>query len=207
MISLDSRDVSMTADAATRRELRRRFAADRFLRLPALIGDSLLATVQRRLTHARFSTRVADRVFPPAIDLKLQDEDLHGLLHFVLNDRAVLDFVREIADVPEATGYVGAVYRLEPGMGHSDSWHSDLDGNRLVGLTVNLSDGLFEGGELEMRDRESERRLWRVANTGPGDGLLFALGPDLQHCIQPMTGTVAKTAFAGWFCRDADLKL
>ena len=207
MIHLDSRNVSIAADAATRAELRRAFAADRFLRLPGLIAGELLATVRRRLARAPFGTRVAERVHPPAIDLKLQDDDLHGLLHFVLNEAAVLDFVRDVAGVPEATGFVGAVYRLEPGMGHRDSWHSDLDGNRLVGLTVNLSDGVFEGGELEMRERESERRLWRVANTGPGDGLLFALGPDLQHCIRPMAGSSAKTAFAGWFCRDADLKL
>lgn len=207
MITLDSREVSIAGDVATRRELGRRFDADRCLRLPALIGGNLLATVRRRLAHARFTTRIADRVFPPAVDLKLQDDDLHGLLHFVLNDRAVVDFVRDVASAPDATGFVGAVYRIEPGMGHHDAWHSDLDGNRLVGLTVNLSDGPFEGGELEMRDRESRRRLWRIANTGPGDGLLFALGPDLQHCIRPMSGSVAKTALAGWFCRDPDLKL
>ena len=57
------------------------------------------------------------------------------------------------------------------------------------------------------RDGRDEEPLWCVANTGAGDALLFALGRGLQHRIRPIAGTVPKTAFAGWFCRDADLRL
>jgi hypothetical protein len=180
------------------------FASDRRLLLPGLVGPRLLARVLARLKSATFSTRVATRVHPPAVDLKLQDPILHGTLQYLLNDTRVIELVRAVAGIPSITGYVGAVYRLLPGHGHRDSWHSDADGNRRVGLTVNLSEGPFEGGELELRDRRSRRVLWRVHNGGSGDGLLFPIDAALQHRIRPMGGTAAKTALAGWFCEDAD---
>lgn len=205
ILQVDRGSVSLAGPAADLSTLGRQFAAERHLRLPGFFGDGLLATVLRRLRHAPFEERIARRVCPPAVDLKLDDPDLVGLLHFVVNERAVIDFVRNVTSKDGATGFVGAVYRLVPGMGHRDSWHSDVDGNRLVALTVNLGEGVFEGGELEMR--EQGRRLWRIANTGAGDAILFALGPELQHRIRPISGAVPKTAFAGWFCRDADLRV
>jgi hypothetical protein len=198
-VSIEKREPALQA-------LREQFARERCLRLPGFFGGDLLATVTRRLRHARFNERIAARVFPPAVDLKLDDADLVGLLHFVMNDAAVIQFVVAVS-ATEPTGFVGSVYRIVPGSGHRDSWHSDVDGNRLVGLTLNLSEETFEGGELEMRERGQREPLWRVANTGPGDAVVFAIAPNLEHCIRPMAGSAPKTALAGWFCRDADLRL
>jgi hypothetical protein len=38
-----------------------------------------------------------------------------------------------------------------------------------------------------------------VANTGPGDALLFRIARHLTHRVTPVDGTADKTAFAGWF--------
>jgi hypothetical protein len=198
-VSIEMRDGELAA-------LRQRFAAEKFLRLPRFFEGDLLSTVSRRLSTARFKERIATRVFPPAVDLKLDDPDLLGLLHFVMNDAAIVRFVAEVSSTAP-TGFVGSVYRIAPGRGHSDSWHSDVDGNRLVALTLNLSEEIFEGGELELREVDQPDPLWKIANTGPGDALLFAIAPNLQHRIRPMEGSTPKTALAGWFCRDADLKL
>jgi hypothetical protein len=206
IVRLARRSVSIETRPDAMQRLRERFADEHVLRLPGFFSGDLLSTVTRRLRHARFKERIATRVFPPAVDLKLDDADLVGLLHFVLNDPAVIQFVADVS-ATQPSGFVGSVYRILPGMGHRDSWHSDVDGNRLVALTLNLSEEMFEGGELEMRGRERRQPLWRLANTGPGDALLFAIAPDLKHRIRPMAGRTPKTALAGWFCRDADLKL
>lgn len=198
--------VTIATDESEIVTVKERFAQERVLRLPGFLSGDLVTTVTRRLRQARFKERVATRVHPPAVDLKLDDGDLIGLLHFVVNDPAVIRFVADVS-ATDPTGFVGSVYRIAPGMGHSDSWHSDVDGNRLVALTVNLSAERFEGGELEMRQRGRQRPMWRIANTGPGDALLFAIAPNLQHRIRRMVGSTPKTALAGWFCRDADLRL
>jgi len=196
----------LTADAPTLARESARFAASHVLRLPSCFDAGLLGIVQRRLTADRFRTRIALRVHPPAADLKLRDAVTLGLLHFLLNDSVVLTTIREIAGEPAIGGFVGSVYRLVPGAGHTDSWHDDLDGNRLVAFTLNLSEGPFEGGEFELRQRGRTRPLQTIANSGPGDGLLFAIKPGLEHRIAPMTGRHPKTAFAGWFCRDPNLR-
>lgn len=198
--------VAIEARAPELAALRARFAAEKCLRLPGFFGGDLLSTVTRRLRSARFRERIATRVVPPAVDLKLEDPDLIGLLHFVMNDAAIVQFVAGVS-ATEPTGFVGSVYRIAPGMGHRDSWHSDVDGNRLVALTLNLSEEIFDGGELEMRELDQSEPLWTIANTGPGDAVLFAIAPNLQHRIRPMEGRNPKTALAGWFCRDADLKV
>jgi hypothetical protein len=186
--------------------LARSFRAERRLHLPGLIDEDLLATLRIRIEPGPFEPRTATRVVPPATDLKLRNRDLQGALHFLFNDAAVIRFVRAVADAPAITGFAGAVYRMVPGAGHRDSWHSDVDGNRRVGLTVNLATKAFEGGELSMRLR-SGSLLWTFANTGPGDGLLFAIDEQLEHRIQDVSGAEPKTALAGWFCDDADRRL
>jgi hypothetical protein len=38
-----------------------------------------------------------------------------------------------------------------------------------------------------------------IANIVCGDTRIFRIGPDLQHRVTPVTGTVTKAAYAGWF--------
>ena len=207
IVQIERNSVAVDADAMTLEWMRREFAKERCLLLRGFFSGDLLEMIWRRLRDAPFKERIARRVSPPAVDLKLADANLVGLLHFLLNDRAVIDFARQVSGNPDATGFVGSVYRLVPGKDHRDSWHDDVDGNRLAALTINLSQEEFEGGELEMRQNGGGEAQWRIANTGPGDGLLFAIAPGLQHRIRPVVGTTPKTALAGWFCRDADLHL
>lgn len=174
------------------------FQANRHLPLPGFFGPDLLEIVQRQLRIAPFKTRVANLVDPPAVDLKLDDALLQGSLRWLLNEQSVRHAIRGVTGI-QSEAFGGGVYRIAAGQGHLDSWHDDLDGRRSVGITINLTEGVFEGGELQMREKGSEDLLWRFANTGAGDGLLFAIGESLEHCIAPMKGSIPKTALAGWF--------
>ncbi|HXG89487.1 MAG TPA: 2OG-Fe(II) oxygenase [Vicinamibacterales bacterium] len=177
------------------------FDGAKHLLLRQFLDDDLLTAIQRRLAVAAFKTRIAHTVRPPAIDLKLDDPSLRGALDLLMSDAVLRAAVEEITGHRDLEAFAGAVYRIAPGQGHRDSWHDDIDGRRRVAITVNLSEESFEGGELQMRQTESERRLWQFANTGRGDALLFAIDPSLQHCIAAMTGSAPKTALAGWFVR------
>jgi hypothetical protein len=88
--------------------------------------------------------------------------------------------------------------------GHRDSWHDDLDGNRMAAITVNVSLHRFEGGELSMRRAQTHEPLWTFANVGPGDAVLFRLRQDLEHNIHDVTGEHPKLAIAGWFQKTPD---
>ena len=124
------------------------------------------------------------------------------LLIFLANDRALFQFVELITGCGRIGSYDGRVYRMLPGHEHYDSWHDDIVGQRLVTLSVNLSPEFFSGGLLEIRHERTRRVVNRVANTGPGDGLLFRIAPFLKHRVTRVTGHLPKTALAGWFRSD-----
>ena len=56
-------------------------------------------------------------------------------------------------------------------------------------MSLNLSRTTFRGGLFMLRDAGSKRVLaWPVANTGPGDALVFRISPNLNHRISDLEG-------------------
>lgn len=65
-------------------------------------------------------------------------------------------------------------------------------------MSINL--GLpFEGGVLQIARTDADELLAEVANTGPGDAVLFRIAPWLRHRVGSVTGDFSRTAYAGWF--------
>jgi 2OG-Fe(II) oxygenase superfamily len=122
-----------------------------------------------------------------------------ALLFFLCNDPALFEFVRAITGCDRIGSFAGRIYRMLPASEHEGRWHDDNIDDRMVAMSLNLSPSPFAGGVLEIRDRHSRRILQRVANNGPGDALLFRVGPSLEHRVTPVNGEVPKTAYAGWF--------
>ncbi len=95
------------------------------------------------------------------------------------------------------------LYRMVPGHRHYLGWHDDGIGNRLIGMSVNLTDGTFEGGEFQIRDRRSKGDPTNtVANTGPGDAFLFRIGRAFEHRVRAVRGAIPKDTFVGWFVSE-----
>ena len=117
----------------------------------------------------------------------------------LLNDPAVYRDIEAITGCDPISHFVGLLYRMIPEQGHEHQWHSDLIGDRMIALSVTLGPDDYEGGTLELRDRPSGRILDATPNPAPGDAVIFALDPSLQHRVTRVTAG-AKTAFAGWFC-------
>ena len=72
-----------------------------------------------------------------------------------------------------------------------------MAGQRLVAMSLNFSTGVYAGGVLRIRDRESGKIVSEVANVGIGDAVIFRLSDRLEHRIMEPDGTASKTAFAG----------
>lgn len=179
---------------------RREFAASHCIRFRRFFDDRLLAWLRARLGDASFRLRVHEGIEPPPVDLGLADDRLLTIIGTLLNDRRLFDVVRAISRCDPIGSFRGGVYRMEPGPAHFDTWHGDMDGNRMVTLSVNLGEA-YEGGVLQIRDTRSHQVVHEVANTGAGDAILFEIGEHLEHRVTPVTGTVTKMALAGWFQR------
>lgn len=181
--------------------LQSHFARHHWVRLPGVLEAALLTDVQRRLARAEFVERVHEGVTPPSIDLCMVPDATAALLELLFNDPAVLRVVQAVTGAGSIARFGGFVYRLTPRHGHGHHWHNDLVEGRVAAMSVNLGPDPYDGGLLELRDRASAKVLARIANTVPGDAVLFRLDAALQHRATPVTDGV-KTAFAGWYFGD-----
>lgn len=167
--------------------------------LPGFIEADLLRWLQARLATAEFRTLVHAMMDPPAIELEMQSDDVLSRLHFLVNDERLFDAVAHIGGCGAIGCFLGRVYKMVPGQGHRDAWHHDVDGSRLMTLSINLGDRPYEGGVLQIMDWERQQIVHEVANTGPGDAILFPLSMRWRHQVTDVIGDVPKIAFAGWF--------
>lgn len=193
-------------DAREEETLRATYAERACVTLPRFLDATLLARLQARIARADWRTLVHD-VGELSTELLLLDDQVPGTLALLVQDPALLAFVQRLTGCDPIGSFIGRVYRMDAGAGHHDVWHGDDDDNRMVGLSVNLSPGVYEGGVLELRERGSLRLLHRVANTGPGDAILFRIDHALEHRVTDVAGAASKIAYAGWFQRAPVVRL
>ncbi len=174
------------------------------VRLPALFPAALLSQLLPYVRRATFAPRVHDRLHRPATDAWIPDPAVAARFGFALNHPRLFDVIRDITDCDPIASFHALIYTLRAGAGHADHWHDDLDGNRLVGLSVNLGDEPYQGGVFQIRDRETEAVLHSEHNTGAGDALLFRIADGFQHRVSDVTGPAPRLTLAGWFQRSPD---
>jgi hypothetical protein len=137
----------------------------------------------------------------PPSDLALDAPDLLGEMLFLMNDPPLFRVVERILGCEPIGCFKGIVYRFVPGQGHSDRWHSDMDGNRLAAISVNMGHEPFAGGRLQITDASLERILFDDANRERGDAFLFRISDDLKHRVSEVEAGPARTVFTGWFVK------
>ena len=185
--------------------LRLDFDRQHWVRLPRFFGRDLLALIGARLERTSFDEfDHAGAGGVAARELVMTDDVSWSYLHFLVNDPGLFRIVQAVTGCGPIGCFTGRVYRMLPGPEHYDSWHGDLIEQRVIALTVNLGADAYEGGVLQFRRWTSDEILSEVANTGPGDAVLFRLSEDLAHRVSGVTGTASKTAWAGWFRSEPD---
>lgn len=178
------------------------FAARRSVLLSEVIEPALLARLLKLLADAPVRERVPGKTKKRIIARELCVERAAPVLQaltFLLNKPEIFRVVEQITDCPEIGRFLGRIYMMRPDSDHYDTWHSDFDGNRLIGLSLNLSGEYYSGGAFQIKVRKTERILNEIANTITGDAHIFNISSELKHRVAPVSGQVTKIAFSGWF--------
>ena len=196
MLQITNSRTVITASPDERALARRQFESHGFLKLPALVAPPLAASLVDELDRTDFYERTHDGI---GVELCATPGRVTGTLEFLMNDPPLLEAISEISGCGPIGCFEGRVYRLVPGTGHHDSWHSDAGEERLIGLSLNLGRERFEGGALEIRRADSAAAICEIENRVMGDAVLFRIDPAFRHRVQAVTGSVARTAYAGWF--------
>jgi hypothetical protein len=181
------------------------FDGHHWVKLPHLLDGPMLQYVQREIARAPFVEVRHTGVTPPSVDVCMPPNALSAMLELLCNDPAVLRAVESVTDCGPLVRFNGFVYRLTPDAGHHHNWHNDVLHGRRVAMSINLESEPYEGGVLMIRERDTERVIAEVENTGAGDAVLFRIDPAFQHRATPVTRGV-KTAFAGWFRSEEPLR-
>lgn len=191
--------VRVSRPSATLEGLRADFEREQFVRLPRFLAADLLQTVSREIERGEFYERSHGGIDDNKELCLRADSTAAGLLHVLLNSAELFELVEQVTGCGTIGCFQGRVYRVVPGRGHGDAWHSDVGRHRLVALSVNLSRRRYRGAMLQMRRNGSKRILREIPNPGFGDAILFHISRELEHRITDIEGAAAKTAFAGWF--------
>lgn len=203
MISLGRQGVTGCGSVIETNALSSQFDRQHYLRLPGFLQPEILELIQRHVDKGDFAERVHGGIGSNK-ELCMEANTGSGALLVSVNDEKLFQLIHEVTQCPPIRCFDGRVYRVYAGQGHHDSWHNDFGDHRLVGMSVNLSREPYAGGVLQIRDRDSHNIVAEVPNTGPGDAVIFRLSDRLQHRITEVGGSVAKTAFAGWFKAQPD---
>lgn len=195
-IAIQIQRKGLALDQAQICKLSAQFRDSHWVRLPQLLEPSILEFLQARLDNSQWETMSHGKIGEEYIT---NDLPTTILLHFAMNRPKFLAAIEEITGCKGLRWFRGRVYRMIAEAGHHDNWHSDEDYSNEVGVSVNLSRNLFRGGLFMLREGDSKRILAQVANTGPGDALIFRISPKLHHRISDLEGSEPKTAFTGWF--------
>lgn len=166
--------------------------------LPGLLNRELLNMIQQQLAASDFEGKTAS-IYP---ELNVSD----GALLLLLNNSQLFKIIEQITGVGHIGCFRGRIYRFVPGAKNILEWHTDLNGTRLVALTINLSTELYQGGVLRIRERKTKRMVCELTNSGFGDAILFRIDQRLEHSVSDVEGTVVKTALAGWFESEPDYR-
>jgi Rps23 Pro-64 3,4-dihydroxylase Tpa1-like proline 4-hydroxylase len=118
----------------------------------------------------------------------------------LMNDPSVIAAVEQLTGHNGLSNFKGRHYRLDSTV-KGIEWHHDLDNHKKVAVSINISNGIFTGGELLIRHKITGD-LQKFHNSGLGDAVLFEVHEDYEHCVLPVTGDVPKLVITGWYHQD-----
>jgi hypothetical protein len=193
---------NVVTDLARLADMRAEFAERQCLLMRQVVDPPLLVRLMALLAVAPARERVPGIARGRLIARELcveRDAIAARAFSLLFNNPAIFRLVEQITGCSRIGNFLGRMYMMRPNSEHYDTWHSDNDGNRLIGLSCNLSGDVYSGGVFQIRERQTERVLGEVGNTRPGDAHIFRIAPELQHHVTAVTGEVTKTAYAGWF--------
>lgn len=172
------------------------FKREHCLLVPGFLSAEFLKLVQDEVGRLKFRRQVHAGF---GRDLKLPRNNASGALIFMLNDIGLFRAVESLTTCGRIRGLSGSIRRATAGAGNVLSWHDDNSESRRVAMTINISAKPYGGGFLQIREKRGKRIVKEIANTGPGDAVLFRVSPRLEHRNTEIIGKTPKTAFSGWF--------
>jgi hypothetical protein len=191
---IDAMSTDLHADPAAYR--------DKFLETPVLyfrqiFAPRLLQSLVERAASASFIDDDVYRVGQRAIEA---NQRVGKSISLLLARQALLDWLEDATDIRPLRATAGRLVQTRANSRDELVWHDDMGHlARKLAVVINLSDTPFEGGVFELRAKGSETLLFSHKHVEPGAMLVFAVRPELEHRVTPLTAGGPRRVYAGWF--------
>ena len=186
-----------TAICAAPGPWRARFEQDFALRL---FGVFLPEQLAKLVDHAARTHFVDDHVKGIGDRAIESPQRIGAALSLMLHDIKLLQWVEQATGVGPLRAVAGRLAETRANGSDALGWHDDReDFNRLLAVVINLSDRQFTGGRFELRRKREEQPHLVFDHDRQGSMLIFAVRPDLEHRVTPLTSGGPRRVFAGWF--------
>jgi hypothetical protein len=197
MIHMTQQGLTFTGTQVDAESLRRCFERQHYLMLKDFLDPHIISLILPFLGPAEYVPAKYEHV---GSELRMEPNPALDILSFLANDVKLFDLVQTITGCGSIGCFQGRVYKLIPDPLHNFEWHNDLqEPIRLVAMSVNLTEGMFRGGVLQIREVRSGKITAEVANVGFGNAVLFGISDDLEHRVTGIEGDTPRVSFAGWF--------
>ncbi len=187
--------ISCEATPSQIRLARDQFERHYYLRIPGFIEPGLLRAIQRHLSRAAFK----EKKYDVGRDLTLTNDPIASLFNVLMNDPKLFRLIRRVTGCGPIGCFTGRLYQMVARQGLAFTWHDDMLNDRKVAISINVSDAVYRGGTLQLRETSRGVRE-TVPNLGFGDAIVFRVAEHLEHRVTPVVGDVPKIAVTGWFC-------
>ena len=173
------------------------FRHHRALLCPDLLEPTLLAGLLDRCAHGSYAIEQLEQFGAREYEAP---QRVGSALNILLSRAPLLRWVEAATGTEGLVAVEGRVANTRANGTDQLVWHNDMDvGPRRLGITLNLSDQPYEGGDFELRSLPDRTPLAAYRHRDPGTALIFDIGYDLEHRVRPVSSGGPRRVFTGWF--------
>ncbi len=159
------------------------------------------ALLERLLDGCRSAQFVADKGNLLGTRQLEQPMRIGRAISFLLERSNFLRWIEAATGRGSFDRVVGKVVQTRAGSGDALKWHDDMrdESRRALGITINLTDFAYTGGQFEMRNVGDRSSLRRFHHQCAGTALIFAVDRGRVHRLTPLESGGPRRVYTGWF--------
>ncbi len=176
---------------------REQFDRDCAVSFSGVFAPEYLAKLLERAAQANFADDFVEGIGWRAIE---SPQRVGKALSLLLHSPALLRWFERATGSEPLRAVAGRLVETRANQKDALGWHGDQDDlTRLLAVVINLSDRPFSGGQFQLRRKGESMPFLTFDHPEPGSMLVFAVRPELEHQVTPVTDGGPRRVYAGWF--------